>query len=277
AAAVAVLAAVATLALPQDGGLGRSPYDYQAAWRTAEAARAAGDLAEADVRYAIAGDLWPAHPGLQGAVGLYHWTRYAETADRAHLERSSKAFRRLFEQRPADVRDVMSFLSSGTPAEREALLPALPEAWGAWAGWLAERGFTAQAQAAFERGAGTSTAAHDRYAASLEAIGQWGLEAAVRDRRLRLASDPAAHAAAARAWLRLGVHEKAMEQARYASRTDPASPSHRALKAEILLAQGRLEDALAAMGEALSLAPRDPALLRRRAEIQARRADPRPR
>ena len=50
--------------------LGLSPFNFRAAWVLARSAESRGDVPLAERRYEVAGDLWPAHPGLQKDVGL---------------------------------------------------------------------------------------------------------------------------------------------------------------------------------------------------------------
>lgn len=250
-----------------DRALGLSPFDAQAAFGRAEAARLRGELEDADRRYARAGDLWPANADLQAMVGLWHW-------ERGDAERAARAYRRLFDQRPGDVEAVLERIASpGRPLpDYEALLPERPAAWGAYASALARAGRWKEALEAFLRRVPADPAAaavHDRFADALSAAGQWGLEATVRERRLSAKSDPSAHAAAARAWLRLGALDRALDRAEQACRVDPGRWDWFALRAEVQRAKGEGEKALESLMRAASLAPLEPSLVRRRASLYA--------
>jgi len=259
-AAAGLLSAALLVLLPLEGSIRLSPYHAGLSWERAELARRSGDLALADRRFETAADLWPAHAVRQGAVGLWFWER----GDRA---RAAKFFRRQFEQRPSDVEGVLALLAP-PGAEAEPLLPARPAAWGAYAGSLAGRGRWKEAMDAFARGVPAEPAnapVYDRFADRLGAAAQWGLEAVTRDRRLALRSDPAAHAAAADAWARLGATGTALERLAKARLTDPANPAWAAREAELRRAAGDLEGALRAAMDAAALAPLDMAHVRRRA------------
>jgi Flp pilus assembly protein TadD len=136
----------------------------------------------------------------------------------------------------------------------EPLLPPLPAARAMFAGALAERGLWKEAAEAFERGP-VDAAGCDYFAARLEEGGQWGLEAAVREKRLSLKSDAWAHAAAARAWLQLGWHDRALERATTAARIDPTQAAWPALRGAILAEKGERLSAVEAYTQALFLAP----------------------
>jgi Flp pilus assembly protein TadD len=123
-----------------------------------------------------------------------------------------------------------------------------------YAGALAKRGHWEQAAEAFARGP-VDAAGCDYFASTLEAAGQWGLEAAVRERRLALKSDAWAHAASASAWLKLGALDRALERARTASRVDPTNARWAGLRAAILDARGERTAAVEAWTEACALAP----------------------
>jgi tetratricopeptide (TPR) repeat protein/O-antigen ligase len=238
--------------------LALSPYNHRAAWILA---RATG---ESD-RYATAADLWPAHPGLQQDVGLRFW----EAGDRA---RAAVCLRRLFEQRPGDVDPVMTLIwNREVPLkDYEALLPASPAAWGAYAGFVVAKGRWREGLDAFRRGvpeAATNAAAFDAFAARLEAAGQWGMQAAVLDRRLAVKSDPAAQGRAARAWARLEAWDRALEAARTARRTDPLTVEWVVLEADVLRASNEPEKALEAYLEAVRLAPLEVGVLMKRAAL----------
>lgn len=244
--------------------LGLCPYEYRAARVRAAAAEARGDLEGADRWMQAAADLWPAHPELQREAGLWFW-------ERGDGARAARAFGRLFEQRPGAVPEVLEVIWDPARAaeEYERLLPAVPAARAAWAGFLARRGLWEQARAAFERGVPAEpahAAEYDLFAQALGAAGQAGLEAAFRDRRLEIRSDPEAAAAAARAWARLGAYDRALERAKAAARMDPLEPAWWALQGEILAARGDRLAAAEAYGEALRRAPS-------RADLRVRRGD----
>lgn len=244
--------------------LGLCPYEYRAARVRAAAAQARGDLEAADRWMEAAADLWPAHPELQRDAGLWFWGR----GDPA---RAARALGRLFEQIPSAVPEVLGAIwDPARPAEEyERLLPALPAARAAWAGFLARRGLWEEARAAFERGVPAEpayAAQYDLFAQALGAAGQAGLEAAFRDRRLEIRSDPPAAAAAARAWARLGAFDRALERAKAAARMDPLEPAWWALQGDILASRGDKLAAAEAYGEALQRAPS-------RADLRVRRGD----
>jgi len=229
-AAVALLAAAAAWALPAQGSLGFSPYDHEAAWD-------AGEIA-------VAADLWPADPNVQREAGLRAW----EKGDR---ERAGVCFRRLFTTMPEAVEGVLA--ETGRDGF-EPMLPPLPAARAMFAGALAERGLWKEAAEAFERGP-VDAAGCDYFASRLQAGGQWGLEAAVREKRLGLRSDAWAHAAAARAWLQLGWLDRALERATTATRIDPTNAVWPALRGQILAEKGERMAAVEAYTQALTLAP----------------------
>jgi tetratricopeptide (TPR) repeat protein len=240
----AALAAAAALALLPMKGLGWAPYDYEAAWAVAHATQ---DVAKLEV----AADLWPAHPDVQREAGLTFWER----GDRA---KAAKCLHRIFLQEPLAVAGVMDEIWSKDrpPEEFESLVPPTPAARAVYAGWLAKRGQLKESLAVFDRGvAGAEW--FDYYAAQLNAVGQWGLEASVRDRRLALKSDAWAHGAAAQAWLRLGAHDRALERVVTASRVDPANPQWPGLRGAILESKGDRVGAVEAYTAACGLAPSD--------------------
>ena len=246
------------------GALALSPFNYRAAWTIARGAEERGDEALAARRYAAAADLWPAHPGLQREVGLWFWPY-----DR---ERAARCLRRLFEQHPEEVEEVLRGIwEKARPiAEFEALLPELPAARGAFAGFLMGKGRWKESLEAFERGVPASAAnaaVYDGFAQRCDAEGQWGIAATVRERRLKVRSDPAAHGAAARSWLRLLAFDRALAQAAHARRIDPANPEWPALQGEVHRAAGALELSLEALMEAVRLAPGDQAPLLKRGAL----------
>ncbi len=237
--------------------LSLSPYDFAASWMHARAAQARGDLEEADRRFEIATDLFPAHPDLQREGGLWFWVRYAETHSRAQRGRAEKCYARLFRQRPDRVGSVLAeiWLKTLPLEDYEALLPKDPQAVAGLAGFLVERGDWLRAKEVFNRGCPSlpaNVAAYDSFAAALERAGQWGLEAEVRKRRLALSSAGAGHAAAARAWERLGAYEEALGFAKTACAIDPTDPRGFAARASIEVALGRSLDAVETLSSGLA-------------------------
>jgi len=229
-ALVAVAAALACWMLPAQGSLGFSPYDHEAAWD-------AGEIA-------VAADLWPADPNVQREAGLLAW-------EKGEKDRAAVCFKRLFTTAPELVDGVLA--ETGREGF-EALLPPLPTARAMYAGALAKRGLWKESAEAFDRGP-VDAAGCDYFASRLEEGGQWGLEASVREKRLTLRSDAWAHAAAARAWLKLGWNDRALERATTAARIDPAQAQWPALRAAILAENGDRMAAVEAYTQALSLAP----------------------
>jgi len=247
-APAAALAAAAVLAMVPMRGLGWSPYDYEAAW---ERARATQDAAKLEV----AADLWPAHPDVQREAGLTFW-------ERGDAAKAAKCLHRTFLQEPAAVSGVMDeiWTKERPLAEFEALTPPTAPARAVYAAWLAKRGLWKAAQDAFDRGVATEAANapwFDFYAAELGTVGQWGLEATVRDRRLAMKSDAWAHGASARAWLKLGAHDRALERVVTASRIDPSNPAWPGLRGTILESKGDRVGAVEAYTAACALAPSD--------------------
>ncbi len=265
------LAAAAALAiLPLDPGprlegseealkraAGLSPYDHRVAWKLARRAQERGDREEADRRFLVAADLWPAHGDVQREAGLWFWEGYEETGDLDFRNRASLCLGRLFLQRPQAACEVMEEIwDPDRPlVDYEALLPPAPAPAAHMAGFLVRRALWTEGMALFDKFCGGNAAAHDVFAAALESAGQWGLEAVVRERRLAVESDAWAHAAAARAWLRLGELSKALERAEMASRIEPLGPAWHALRGDVLRARGRRMEAAEAYGEAIRAAP----------------------
>jgi O-antigen ligase/tetratricopeptide (TPR) repeat protein len=226
-----------------------SPYDARAAWVLA---RATGDPA----RFETAADLFPAHPDLQREAGLLF-------RDNGRPEAAARCLRRLFEQRPDDVAAVLAdALDEGTPTpELQALLPGTPAARAAFAAELLRRGRWKEAVDFFGRNVPERSELaplFDAFADRLREAGQWGLEAAVRDRRLSAASDAPAHAAAALAWSRLGAHDEALKRIATAARIDPARADWDGLRAGMLAAKG---ERLAAVEAYTAARSKDPARL----------------
>jgi|SRR5882672_5176035 len=235
-----------------------SPYNHRAALLLAQAT---DDLD----RYRTAADLFPAHAAMQAEAAARFW----EAGDRA---RAAVCTKRLFLQRPGDVEPRLKEIWDRTLplAEYEQLLPDLPAAWGAYAGFITSKGKWREGLDAFRRGVpetASNAPVFDAFAQRLEAAGQWGISAAILDRRLKVKSDPAAHARSARAWARLESWDKALEAARTARRTDPLNVEWVLLEAEVLRGSRRLEPALEAYMEAVRLAPLDVAALLRRASL----------
>jgi tetratricopeptide (TPR) repeat protein len=227
---VALIAAAACWTVPLEGNLGLAPYDHKAAWNAGEVE--------------VASDLWPAELNLQRAAGLTFW-------ERGEKAKAAVCFKRLFETEPAAVDGVLDEVGVDG---FEALLPDTPKSRAMYAGALAKRGRWEQAAEAFARGP-VDAAGCDYFASTLESGGQWGLEAAVRERRLALRSDAWAHAASASAWLKLGALDRALERARTASRVDPTNARWAGLRAAILDAKGERTAAVEAWTEACALAP----------------------
>jgi len=238
--------------------LALSPYNHRAAWILARATD------EPD-RYQTAADLWPAHAELQKDVGLRFW----EFGDKA---RAARSLRRLFEQRPGEVEPVLKGLwRRDLPvADYEALLPDVPAAWGAYAGFVVAKGKWREGLDAFRRGVPETPAnapVFDAFAVRLEAAGQWGMSASILDRRLKVKSDPAAQGRAARAWAKLEAWDRALEAARMARRTDPLNVEWVVLEADVLRAGKELEKSLEAYMEAVRLAPLEVSVLEKRAAL----------
>lgn len=230
--------------------LAASPYDHRAAWLWAKLG------ADDPRRYVVAADLWPAHPDLQREAGLWLWRRGESTL-------AARCFGRLFQGSPAALGAVMeSIWEEGRDLqEYEELLPnpAGPAAVH-WAAFLVDKGRWREGVDAFDRlsRGGASADELDLFAARLHAAGQWGLEAEIRERRLALAPDAAAYAAAARAWANLGAFERAADRASMAARVDPGRARWHALRGDILMrVDGRAREAIEAWTEAARLAPED--------------------
>jgi O-antigen ligase/tetratricopeptide (TPR) repeat protein len=226
--------------------LGLSPYDQDSAW---ELARVTGDSA----RLETAAELWPAHPDVQREAGLTFWAR-------GERERAEACLKRTFAQEPLAVEAVLKEIwSEERPlSDYEALLPERPGARAAYAAELVKRRRWKEAQEAFDRGVpGEAANARwfDYFAAQLEQAGQWGMEAAVRDRRLSVKSDAWAHAAAARAWRKLGAFDQALDRAVTASRVDPSNAQWAVLRGMILEAKGDRIGAVEAYTTACGLEP----------------------
>lgn len=226
--------------------LGLSPYDQDAAW---ELARLSNDLR----RLQTAADLWPAHPDIQREAGMTFW----RNGDRI---RAAKCFQREFIQEPSAVESVLEEIwSMEVPLnEYEKLLPSEAPAHAIYSALLLKHGLWIEALHAFDHGVPSVPANslwYDYFAAHLESAGQWGIEATVRDRRLSLRSDAWAYAAAARAWLKLGGIDTALERATVASRIDPTNAQWAGLRGEILETKGDRLAAVEAFTLACALAP----------------------
>ncbi len=256
--------ALSFLALDRSA-LGLSPYGHEAARARALEAVKRKDLAEADRWFASASDLWPAHPDLQEEAGLWFWSR-------GDLGRSSVPFKRLFEQLPGEVDGVLHRIwdPAQPPARYEALLPGNPLCTAYLAAFLVRQGDWVRGMEVFERGCPLvpeSVAGYDAMGDALSAVGQWGLEAVIRDRRLELLSHGEAYAASARAWQRLGSLDRALERSRNACRVDPVNARLVALKADVLSARGERAAAIEALTQALSMAGADPGWRASRASL----------
>lgn len=238
---------------------GFSPYDHRVAWMRARAAQRSGDRDEADRRFLVAADLWPAHPDVQREAGLWFWEAFEDEGDPGYLERSARCLGRLFRQQPAAVGSVMTEIwdPERPPQDYEALLPADGRAEPAahLAGFLARKGRWKEGLELFDRAGAGHAQAHDIFAEALAAIGQWGLEATVREKRLNLRSDAWAYAACARAWLRLGEHARALDRASTAARIEPDRADWHALRGQALRARGDRLAAAEAWTEAVRRAP----------------------
>jgi tetratricopeptide (TPR) repeat protein len=235
--------------------LGLSPYDYRAAWALARVEQRRGRASEADRRFEVAADLWPAHAAVQREAGLWFW-------EGGQLERAARCLGRLFAQRPWEVAGVMEEIweAGREVADYERLTSGLPAAVARLAGFLAGRGEWRRGMEVFERGCPATAAnvgAYDVFAGTLARGGQWGLEAAVRDRRLEARSDPAAWLASGEAWLKLGALEEARTRAEQAVRVDLGSAGAWSLKARVLGAKGERAGALESWAEAVRLGPGD--------------------
>jgi cytochrome c-type biogenesis protein CcmH/NrfG len=254
--------------------LALSPFNYRAAWIYARAADESGDPLTAERRYGTAGDLWPAHPGLQHDVGLWFWGRYEETGEKRFLERAAVCFHRLFEQSPREVEDVLRELwrKEVDLADLKALIPRSAAAAGAFAGFLAGKGKWRDALAVFAEGCPEDPAyarVFDTFADRLEAEGQWGTAAAIRERRVGVRSDSAAHAACARAWQRLEAYDRALDQALLAHRMDPSNAEWVLLLGDLHRENYDTRKALENYMEAVRLAPLELKPLHRRATVYA--------
>lgn len=254
------LAAAAVVAFVPLRSLSWSPYDYRLAWAKAREAQKRKDAPEADRRFLVAADLFPAHPDVQREAGLWFWEAYEQSGDRGDLLKSGRCLRRLFRQQPAAVAAVLDEVGvQGLPVEDlEALLPdaALPVAHAA--AYLARKDRWQEARALFDRlcpATAENAAAFDVFAGGLAQAGQWGLETQVLEKRLQVKSDASAYAAAAVAWKRLGELNRALEHASMAARIDPATSAWHALKGDVLRAQGKRLDATDSYTEAIARSP----------------------
>jgi tetratricopeptide (TPR) repeat protein/O-antigen ligase len=253
--------------------LALSPFQYQAAWVVARGAERKEDQAMAAGRYALAADLWPAHPGLQREVGRWYWDEWRTTGDRAYYDRAATCFRRLFTQLPGQVEETLEVLweQGRPPAQYEGLIPPRnAAAWGAMAAFLASKGQWTAAQSLFDHSVPSvreNVVIFDRFGDALRSTGQWGMEALVRERRLALYADARSIADAARAWANLEAWDKALERVTQACRIDPVNVEWVTLKADIYMARGDTDRALESFILAVQMSPHDPGLLERRARI----------
>jgi tetratricopeptide (TPR) repeat protein len=284
AAAAGLLSAAAMAWLPLDAGralegeescrraLALSPCDYRPALGLARLAHRQGDAAVAAQRFFTAAELWPAHVELQQEAGLYLWEVSAKAGSTARREQAQRCLQRLFDRRPASVGAVVEelWLAGASIGELEALVPGRPLGMAELAGFLARKGRWEEAMQVFQRGCppeAANAAAYDAFAGALEQSGQWGLEAQVREKRLEVKSDAGGYAAAARAWGRLGVVERAVERASMAAQIEPMRSAWHALHADQLRAKGDLEGAREALSRAIRWASRDASLYVRRGRL----------
>ncbi len=254
-----VLAAALLLAFLPLKSLGWAPYDHTVAWQVA---RASGD----PVKFETAAALFPAHPDIQRESGLAFWG----AGDAA---RAAACLKRLFAQSPGDVETILDQIyDPARPiADYEALLPGTSAAAAHLTAYLALQGDWKTAMDVWERLVRSDEPApHDYLAAALRQMGQWGLEARVRERRLEARTDAWALGACAEAWLRLDVLDRALERAAGAERIAPADGRWSAMKAEILVAKGDLLAAYEAYTEALTRGPAELEYRLRRGELAAR-------
>ncbi|MEK7469163.1 MAG: O-antigen ligase family protein [Planctomycetota bacterium] len=240
-----------------------SPCDADAAWYLARAAERRDDFDLAAKRFETAASLWPANPETQIEAGIWLWIEGKRGP-------AGVCLRRAFEGEPGTVEEALERLGiDGPVVEWEALMPT-PAAGGRLAVFLARRGRWEEAAAVFWRLVPASRENAPGYDALAEAFGeagQWGLEATVREARLAVTSDAAAHAAAARAWGKLEAWDAALVNARIAARLDPANMEGPCLVADFLEAQGDRLAAAQAVTDALASHPGDPLLLTRRANL----------
>ncbi len=239
--------------------LALSPYDFRAAWIRA---RASKDLETADQRLSVAAELWPAHPDLQREGGLWFW-------EAGKIEESARCFRRLFEQDPRSVLVVMKEIWDPTIpiASYAALLPETPLPVAMMAGFFVDQGHWREGVDLFNQRWNGDPAAADYFAHRLSQVGQWGLEAMVREWRLEKKSDRAAWVATGRAWLRLGRLDRALECAEMAIRIDPGSLEGWVLQGDIFVQASEKMKAIEAFTEALRLDPENISLRMKRGKI----------
>jgi tetratricopeptide (TPR) repeat protein len=233
--------------------MGLSPYEYRAAWTLARAADLSGNPTLECQELETSAALWPAHSDLQRMIGLKFW-------ERGERLRAATCLRRAFTQEPASVETVLEDIwrAGLTLPDYEALLPPLAPAYSIYAGSLLKRGFWKEALQAFDKGVPQGSSNwqwYDYFAAHLAEVGQWGIEAKIRDRRLSIKSDAWAYGASAHAWLKLGALERALERVLTATRIDPSNAQWFALRGEIQLAKGDRVAALEAYTSACTLAP----------------------
>jgi O-antigen ligase/tetratricopeptide (TPR) repeat protein len=233
--------------------LGLSPYEYRAAWTRARAAQHRSNPKLADHEFESASDLWPAHPDVQRAAGIWFWA--------AKDPRATICFRRMFAQEPEKVPSVMEELwgtEGRTLGDYESLLPSSPQAAAYFANFLVKLGKWSDAIPLFDSrvpAIAVNAYLYDFLAAALDEVGQWGIEAVILDRRVAVKSDPSAYAASATAWLKLGNHSRALEMIDTACRIDPGNGAWLALRGDILRSRGDRLDAAQSFTEALGRSP----------------------
>ncbi len=239
-----------------------SPFDAIAASLQAHQAERRGDLPLAATRLETAASLWPANPDFQRDAALWF-------LDHADHPRATPCLRRFFQQSPSAVESTLAPLWSAsdpvTPWE-----PALPtpRATARFASFLARKNLWQDAADVFRRGVPPDPAnvrEYDDLAGAFHHAGQWGLEASLREDRLRVRSDPDAHAAAAAAWARLEAWDDALRHALIAVRIDPGRADWQVTLADVLAAKGDGLGAIGAFTEAVRIRPDDDALRMRRA------------
>jgi tetratricopeptide (TPR) repeat protein len=240
--------------------LGFSPYDAKACWERGREAQKRGDLKEADGWFERAADLFPARADLQLETGLWFWGGWTDLGEQSYLDRSARCLGRYFERHPGKLESVMELIwdPKRPLGEYEALVPKAPLARAAFAGSLVARGRWKRGMEIFEQGCPATeehAKAYDAFAGHLRRAGQWGMEAAVRDRRLAALSDARAYAASAQAWMRLGAPKEAAKRLETAARIDPGNAAWHAQLAEARRAGGERAGALEAYTEAVRLDP----------------------
>ncbi|MBI2372702.1 MAG: O-antigen ligase family protein [Deltaproteobacteria bacterium] len=241
-------------------GLGLHPFDVKLAYEKSLVSLDLGDRKLAAEQLERAADLWPAHGSLQDAVVGHLFRMHLESKDPEDLERAGRIARRRFSVEPSLIpAAIRAWAPVATPIDALAtLIPASPRAQASFAVLLASRGLVEEALARFQNGCPAlpeNAPIFDSFAATLDAQGQWGLAAELRDQRLTAKRDGEGLAGAARAWIRVGATEDALFRAAEASELEPDRPEWKALVGEILVELGEWEPAATAYAAASSLAP----------------------